>query len=52
MTMKTCPGCKSLVHEQAPVCPSCDLRLRPHNVLLYVGVGLVIAGIIAWSLLR
>ncbi len=52
MTMKSCPSCRSLVHELAPVCPNCDVRLRPHNVPLYVGVGLVIVGIIAWTLLR
>jgi uncharacterized paraquat-inducible protein A len=50
MSMKSCPSCRSLVHELAPVCPNCDLRLRPRSKLWWVLALAPIAGAIVWYL--
>ena len=52
MSMRSCPKCKSLVHELAPVCPNCDLRLRPRSKAWWLLAALPIALVVVWFLSR
>ena len=50
MSMTSCPQCKSMVYEGAPICPHCDLRLKPRSPLWLLAWILPIGAAVAWWL--
>lgn len=46
--MKTCPYCKSEIHEKASVCPHCGKQMFGVGSMILIGVGM--AGCGMWFL--
>ena len=52
LSMQTCPRCRALVHERAPECPACDLRLLPRRYTWLWVIGAILAAGVTWYFTR